>query len=496
MRVVFREPGILPMARGGRLLYRLLRVGTTRVGVRQAEERSMARHGYQPEGHILVNGEWVMTYSTPYGTVVTEDGSPARSEFEGTVYVRTVVVDGVRYDERVDPRTGQPAFYGPDGAEASIDTTAAEALCGPGRIVVVDGATLRGYPNEHGTETWVDSDGNTVPGPTPDQEGGLPEVRGYATYEGHRAVVAVDADGERHLYTIGGEPIDRDVDWSQVAATADPGYTGDPIAIGDYTFDGGQVQRVYLFPNGAQAVRGRDGEWDAVIVPTEATYPAGHPVFEGTFPAGVAGDADGAALQTFAFADGQTALMVDGELMLVPTGLDVDYPDGPPVNCGEFPGGDLYVFPDGRQLLLHEDGTWGIPDFPSIPPYEELQATYGTTAEDPLDPLDQLAALDGDAASPEGVDSLGLPLDGLATHDLGIGGLAGVPPADDPFEPDDDVADGVPPALDTALADIALDDHESVVPGHDPFGHDPLHLGTDDGFVDVADDGLDVDGLV
>ena len=454
---------------------------------------------WEPQTHQLVDGDWVMTYRTPDGRLVDADGEsvPPDSEYLPEPYVRTVVVDGERFHERESADgDGTTTWYDDGGNDAGfVDVTGADPLVRPGELYVNDGDIYRLLPTATGEDLIVDLAGEPVEGLSPHElrdDLELPEFAGFVRFGDRRAVVGVDGDGARQLYTVRGELIDGPIPWSDVELI-DPGpLTGDPIAIGDYAMNDGGTARVHLFPDGSQAIETPDGGYERVIVPTDLEYPRGHAFFEGNIETGIDGIA-ATPLEVFSFADGQTAYRVDGELMLIDLPLDTTHPGEAPVACGPFPGGDLSVFPDGRQLIHRADGTWAIGDLPEIPPFDELVVLYGEPApiepgavldelspplDGPLDLADDITGLVHDpvAVEPEPVD------DGEASADEPVPGpladapVSGLMPQpilatldDSGLEPVDDLDVGLsvgpPPIPDVDLDAEPADDVDEIADG-------------------------------
>ncbi|TDT14750.1 hypothetical protein BDK89_0306 [Ilumatobacter fluminis] len=368
----------------------------------------MSQRASQPEpgtsyGHQLVDGVWVEVTLDERLDLVTPDGDAIDPETltDFGRYEFTAIVDGERvhaYESTALSGANQRdtiAYRTDDGVPVDRLDEPAEVPTYAYTVVTDDG-TLEHRYGEAGHLTLDDA------GLPVNASGaiGAYEVsfRSFAVYEGQPAVVAIDADGEPMLLTPSGMPVDVEIDWSAVRSI-DPGpLRGEPVSIGDYAFDArsGDVERVYLFRDGSQAILNDAGEYERVIVPTDAEYPEGHAVFQGRFYAGDVRGIDGSGsgfAEVYAYADGQTATMVDGELVLVDMAVEVEVPAGVPVDCGRFPGGDLFVFPDGTQLIRALDGSWGIGTLPELPPYEELVERFGEVDVAEPEPVGDLADL-------------------------------------------------------------------------------------------------------
>lgn len=425
---------------------------------------------------VIVDGERIHAYEStalsgerdlarPGVTWVHDSGEPAHVDDFTSVptYQYTVVVDG-----EVEHRYGRSGQY---------------AMDDDGELVVVDG--------DH-DEDWA-------------------EFESFATYHGRRAVIGIDDAGERMLLTSRGQPIDEDVDWGEVAEHEPGPLEGEPLAIGDYVIDmrAGDVRRVYLFPDGSQAVRDEAGNFDRVIVPTDQEYPDGRPFFEGRFLAEDRALAEEAEFETsivFSFRDGQTAVFDDGELVLVDVPVESTYPDGPPVNCGRFPGGELFVFPDGQQLIRANNGTWGVGSLPDLPSYDELVVQFGEPGFDDLElpaPADIVLPADlGDRLLDDDITGIGMLSGSLADRaadgagdaeaDDGVDAITEDPSAesvDDAMPPDDAMGADESALLDDPLADPLGSDLGDPTADPLPPLEEPLDDPADDPLDDVFDEG-------
>lgn len=462
---------------------------------------------WEPIVHRYVDGEWVMVYGTPDGSLVDADGNGvADNEYTAEQYVGTTIVDGERYHRHVGPSDGSTNWYDESGAPVSIDPSEGEVYAPPGTVHVHDGELYRAYPTDTGETLIVDASGAEA-SISIGQLTAEPDVStflGLATFDGRRLMVGENADGDTVLFDDHGRPLPTDdVPWRRIERV-DPGeLTGEPVAIGDYAMADGSVERVYLFPDGSQAVADGAGGYERVIVPTEVEYPRGRPFFEGNLDVGADGESAG-SLPVFSFADGQTAYEVDGELVLMDLPLDTTHPGEAPVDCGPFPGGTLFVFPDGRQLIESPDGSWSIAQLPGLPPYEELVERYGdeVDVDEPADgstdePADSL--LDGPLGDgPDLLDDI-TELPGLAgrhepvAEDPEVGdasGAAGDEPADRPIADGSRVPDLGRPLADGPLVEAPTEQVDVAPSWDDGSIADPFDPAT----TDVGPDtGLDPD---
>jgi len=439
-------------------------------------------------GHRLVDGEWIeVTYDQ--GRFWGPDGEEVRLDdaVDFGRYHSTVIVDGERihnYETSIvrDGVVAPPMMQrDADGSSADLHGAVTEVPRYAVTVVNEDGEAEHRYGSR--ADQVIDEDGEVAHSSSGEDSWQI-EFVSDATHAGRRVVVGVDDDGAEVLLTPDGRVLEGEVEWGAVQRLDRGLPEGSPIAIGDYVLDprAGEVDRVYLFSDGSQAIKNAEGEYERVIVPTDAEYPEGRAVFEGNFHAGVDFDLEGETAAVFAYPDGQTATWADGELMLVDMAVETTpYPDGPPVACGKFPGGDLFVFPDGRQLLREANGSWGVGTFTDLPEYEELIEMFGPPDYSALDGLD--------------LASLQMPGDLLLDDITGGPTLVAEPSegalaADPPDPVDDDV-----PVEGVEAVETPIESDAGVDATADPFADDPTdvsqvpldEVSTIDGSIDTDD---------